>query len=186
MKPFEALLVALPKGGELHTHLSGAVRVDELLRIAKQKGDLLAFAHNQTEFCGFANGRLKLDKGFDPKVASAVCQALPFTYKTVAEVELAANAALIDSVHDVLTIEHNEGDDERSAFKQFRRAFGALDALTDNPGNIGDLVASVINDAYRDRVCYLELMLNPIGRKRVAVTPSLCISDGRTSLIDAD
>lgn len=166
----EALLKAMPKGGELHSHLSGAVSVDELLRIAKQKGYRLVFDSTGSEFCGFAYGNLKRQRGFNPTLAPVGCQnEITFIYKTVSDVEVPAGAAQLRSVHDVLTVEHNEGDGEPSGFKQFMRAFDSLDKLTDNPDNMGDLVASVMTDAYVNGVSYLELMLNPIGRDRVGL-----------------
>lgn len=165
-----ALLSALPKGGELHSHLSGAVTVDELLQIADQKDYRLAFTPNGTEFCGFAYGNL-YHEGFNPDVAPKGCTVLvppnapQFVYRTVSEVK--GNAAQLSSVHDVLTIEHSEIDGERSDFKQFNRVFNALDKLTDNPDVMGELVASIMTDAYENKVSYIELMLNPIGRDRV-------------------
>ena len=162
---FEALIAALPKGGDVHSHLSGAVSVDELLRIAELQGYRLVFSQAGTEFCGFAYGNKK-HKGFNPAVAPSHCQSPPFVYRTVSDLR-SANAALRSSVQDVLTVEHRENDSERSGFRQFNRVFDSLDKLTDNPDNMGELVASAMQDAYANRVSYLELMLNPIGRARL-------------------
>ena len=162
---FEALIAALPKGGDVHSHLSGAVSVAELLRIVGLKGYRLVFSQVGTEFCGFAYGNID-HRGFNPAVAPRHCQSPPFTYRTVADLR-GADAALRNSVRDVLTVEHRENDSEQSGFRQFNRVFDSVHKLTDNPDNMGELVASTMQEAYANRVSYLELMLNPIGRDRV-------------------
>jgi adenosine deaminase CECR1 len=151
----KAFLKRMPKGGELHSHLSGAVPFERLLDVATRHGYSVAFSHVNGDVCGFTlPGRAHEWKG--PCKGAAL--------DTTPAKDLSADER--ERLHRALTVAIGGSDrDESSGFGQFNLVFDRLNELTDNADVIPDLVQEVMQEASANNVSYLELRVNPIGRK---------------------
>lgn len=148
-------LRAMPKGGELHNHLSGAVPFDKQLEIAIRHSYRAAFAQATGEACGWA----RPDR--DPNWQD-LCPAGPVTYKPAS----ALTSAEKDRLKAALTADFSDADrEESSSFAEFVRIFRRLGPLTDNADVMPELVQAVMEAASQNRVSYVELKLNPLGRE---------------------
>jgi len=152
------LMAELPKGGDLHSHLSGTTQFPDLLAIAEAEGFDLVFRDEGTELCGFSksgrgnrafpDGACRQGEGVED-IPAGVVRKTP---------------ALLEVVREAITIDQGEGDGEATGFGEFNLIFGRLDNLTDRPSVMGELIRSTMREAFRTHVSYLELKLNPIGR----------------------
>ena len=129
-----AFLHDMPKGGDLHSHLSGAVYAESYLRWAAE--DKLCLA---TATMTLVNGTCDASSGQPP--VTAVLQ----------------NAALYNQAIDAMSMRHwnpdlNGHDHFFAAFTKF-----ALVATA----RTGDMLAEVTARAAAEHVSYLELMLTP-------------------------
>lgn len=139
-----AFLREMPKGADLHNHLSGAIYAESFLRWGAEKGLCIDTAARSARPCDGASGLLP---------ATEVI-ADPVLYRTVVDAWSMRNWELSgQSGHDHF-------------FDTFGK-FGYAGA-----GRTGDMLAEAANRASRGRVSYLELMLTPdegrvsqLGRK---------------------
>ncbi|MCI0724477.1 MAG: tetratricopeptide repeat protein [Acidobacteria bacterium] len=150
-----ALLKQLPKGGELHSHLSGAVSFERLLDIAVKHKYRVGFTHDKRYVCGFA-GPSAVPEWKEP------CNATNIVLKHVADLESEERNLLRDSL--TLGLEDKERGED-TEFAEFGRIFDRLDALTDNADVMPDLLKEAMHQASEDNVSYIEFRLNPIGRR---------------------
>jgi adenosine deaminase len=131
-----AFLKRMPKGGDLHSHLSGAVYAESYVQWASSKG----LCVNQTTLaisqppCDQAAGK--------PPASSALSN--PFLYRQ-----------LIDA-WSMRYWEHSGQNGHDHFFDTFGKFGGAT---------FGEMLAEVSSRAARGRVAYLELMLTPDGGK---------------------
>ena len=135
-----AFLQEMPKGADLHSHLSGAVYADEYLQWAAAQGD--CFRPSDLQLVEAAQCRN------DPSLISAAALAKhPKLY-----------AALLDrwSTRDVSGKPGEGHADFFSAFKGFA-------AVSSNPELQAAMVAAVANRAAAQSVLYLELMVSLDG-----------------------
>jgi adenosine deaminase CECR1 len=148
------LLKRMPKGGELHSHLSGAVPFDELIDVAIRHNYEVVFTQDG-DVCGFAlPGHEREWKGR--------CSTAPLDTKRARDLSTEERNKLREAV--TLDI----GDPQRgedSGFAEFNRAFDRLNALTENTDVMAEMVQEVMQAAAANNVSYLELRINPIGRK---------------------
>lgn len=131
-----ALARAMPKGGELHNHVSGGVFAESYLAWAIEDGlciDTKALALYPP-----------CQPGGDLKPAAAV------------KTDEALRQAMLDS----LSIRH-PGFRDRSGHDQFFSAFSRFG--TTNPRRDGDMLAEVLNGLARQNTFYLEAMWTPQG-----------------------
>jgi hypothetical protein len=128
-----ALLKEMPKGGDLHNHITGAVYAESLVQFAASSGlcvDRQSFA-----------------------LAAAPCQSGQAEARTaLADPELYRNLIDAWSMRD-LKFSATAGHDH------FFDAFGKFGLATD--GHLGEILAEVTARAARGNVQYLELMLAP-------------------------
>jgi len=134
-----AFLLKMPKGGDLHNHLSGAVYAEHYIEWAAQNG---LCVNNRTMALSVPNSPSKCDQEQTP-----------------------ANAALTNSVLYRQMIDawsmRNWQLSGQSGHDHFFDAFGIFGPATYN--NSGRMLAEAVKSAARGRVSYLELMLTPDG-----------------------
>jgi len=131
----EVFVRAMPKGGDLHSHLSGAVYAERYLEWAAEDGDCVSVATLTLvpAPCDAAQGR-----------------------PPVAELDGAMRARVLDgfSMRNWFPAVENGHD-------RFFATFGRFDLATD--GRTGDMLADVTQRAAAGHVRYLELMLSASG-----------------------
>ncbi len=134
-----AFLLKMPKGGDLHNHLSGAVYAEDYIEWAAQKG---LCVNNST-----------------------MALAVPASPSTCATGQTAANTALTNSVLyrqmvDAWSMRNWQLSGE-SGHDHFFDAFGKFGPATYD--NSGKMLAEAVKSAARGKVFYVELMLTPDG-----------------------
>ena len=130
-----AFLAEMPKGGDLHNHLTGAVYAESYLRWAAEDNLCLATATMTivAATCDAADGR--------PPVADVL-----------------RNATLFSQAIDAMSMRHwNRTLNGHDHF------FAAFDKFGPPSDKTGDMLAEVAARAAAERVSYLELMLSPNG-----------------------
>jgi len=144
-----AFLHEMPKGGDLHNHLSGAVYAESYLTWAAAEGWCLAVA-TMTIVAD------RCDQAAGTPAAAAVLQNLPLFARTV----------------DAMSMRHwdpaQNGHDH--FFESFSR-FGPASRKT------GDMLADVASRAAAEHVSYLELMVTPDGGAAAAIGATIPTSD---------
>ena len=134
-----AFLLKMPKGGDLHNHLSGAVYAESYIEWAAQKG---LCVNNSTMSLGVPASPSACDVTQSP-----------------------ANTALTNSVLYRQMIDawsmRNWQLSGQSGHDHFFDAFGKFGAATYD--NSGKMLAEAVKSAARGKVFYVELMLTPDG-----------------------
>lgn len=149
-----ALLKQVPKGGELHSHLSGAVPFEHLLAVAAKHDYRVAFTRSGQYVCGIARPS-SVPNWKEP------CSSTDFYLKRASEL----TADERDKLREAITLGLDDTDrNEKADFAEFGRIFGRLEALTDSADVMPDLLKAVMQRASENGVSYVELRLNPIGR----------------------
>lgn len=138
----QAFVQRLPKGGDIHTHLSGAVYAEDYLSWAAQDG-----------FCVDPSGPTLVE----PTACRSGGQLFPAA-------ELVARPAIYNRFVDRLST-RNLAFAGRSGHDQFFAAFAGFNLLASSPSRQDDMVATVANRAAAEHVFYLELMLTSKGRE---------------------
>lgn len=135
-----AFLREMPKGGDLHNHLSGAIYAESYLRWATE--DMLCVATTTLSIvappCDAAAGR--------PAATTALRDTTTYNQ-------------MIDS----LSMRNHEPG--RSGHDRFFAAFGRFGPAS---ARTGDMLAEVASRAAAERVSYLELMVTPEGAAAAA------------------
>ena len=132
--PLRAFLRDMPKGGDLHNHLSGSIYAESYLRWAAD--DKLCFTI-ATMTIGIGT--------CDPTAGRPMVSAL------------FQNAALYGQAIDALSMRN--WDPALNGHDHFFAAFGKFAVATFTRS--GDMVAEITSRAAAERVSYLELMLSP-------------------------
>jgi adenosine deaminase len=134
-----AFLLKMPKGADLHNHLSGSIYAERYIEWAAEKG-----------LC-VNNGTMAL--------------AVPASPSKCASDQAPANAALTNSVLYRQMIDawsmRNWQLSGKSGHDQFFDAFGKFGPATYN--NSGRMLAEAVKSAARGKASYVELMLTPDG-----------------------
>lgn len=132
-----AFLRQMPKGGDLHNHLSGAIYAESYIRFGAQDGLCVDRATSVLVRppCDAAQGR---------PPASAAYQDSNLYRQMIDAYSMRQFHAYAESGHD-----------------HFFATFGKFGPATD--GHTGEMLAEVASRAARDNVQYLELMFNPDG-----------------------
>jgi hypothetical protein len=128
-----AFLLRMPKGGDLHSHLSGAVYAESYLRWAAADQQCLAAA-TMTIVAG------PCDASAGRPSAESVLQ----------------NTTLYNKAIDAMSMRN--WDPAQNGHDHFFATFGNFDAASDKTG---EMLAEVTARAASERVSYLELMLTP-------------------------
>jgi adenosine deaminase len=124
---------AMPKGGELHNHLGGAIFAETLLGWAAQDGGCIDVQ------------------------ALAIARACPAGPKARKAASLADDEVLRSAMIDSLSVRHPEFAG-RLGHDQF---FGAFGRLGGGSARDGDMLAEVMAGLARQNTFYLELMVSP-------------------------
>ncbi len=138
-----AFLTEMPKGGDLHNHLSGAIYAENYAAFAAADG----LCVNVTTMALVA-----------PPCVAAV--GLPSASSAFQDV------SMLNAFIDGVSMRH--WPRERNGHDQFFNAFTKFAAASAPPGDrfatrMGDMIAEVSARAAGERVSYLELMLSPDG-----------------------
>lgn len=127
----------MPKGGDLHSHLSGAVYAESYLRWAAEDG-----------LCVHTRRLAVLNQSCAPSDSMLPASSIPDT------------SALYARVVDAMSM-RNWDSTRISGHDQFFSTFARMGA-TDR--RVGDMLAEAADRAARGGVRYLELMMTPDGR----------------------
>ena len=130
-----AFLTQMPKGGDLHNHLSGAIYAESYLRWAADDGLCVASAT-----LGIVSGPCDAGMGRPPAT------------------DVVRNSDLYNRAIDAMSMRHWES--ARNGHDHFFATFGKFGPSS---GRTGDMLAEVAARAAAERVSYLELMLTPDG-----------------------
>jgi adenosine deaminase len=131
----EAFLREMPKGGDLHNHLSGSIYAESYIRWAAEDNLCVATAT-------FALVTGTCDAGAGRPAAAAVLQ----------------DPALYNAAIDAWSMRNWPAD--RNGHDHFFAAFTKFNPAT---SRVGDMLAEVTSRAASENVSYLELMLSPDG-----------------------
>ena len=134
-----AFLAAMPKGGDLHIHLSGSIYAETYLAWAAADGLCLA-----TATMTIVGGRCDETKG-RPPVASVL-----------------TNLTLYGRAVDAMSMRN--WDREQNGHEQFFGAFGKFGLAT---SKTAEMLADVTSRAAAEHVSYLELLVSPDGSASV-------------------
>ncbi len=132
----EAFLRAMPKGGDLHNHLSGSIYAESYLRWAADDRMCLVVAT-------FTIVEPPCDAGGGRPTAAAVV----------------ADATLYNAAIDAMSM--RDWPDGLNGHDHFFEAFARFGAASS--GHAGDMLAEVTSRAAAEHVSYLELMVTPDG-----------------------
>ena len=150
----------MPLGGDIHTHLSGAVSVDTTIQIASRHHYYFAFSRDD-EFTGFVAPEITVEQGAVTRSTRGRCD----------DGDTCLQAAELSNVHREAirqAIWINEKDAERGEggrFSDFVRVFSMLDELTDNADVIPEFIHALMDEAAELHVSYLELKITPYNRR---------------------
>lgn len=129
-----AFLQSMPKGGDLHNHLSGAVYAENWITWAEEDGLCIDKADLRVYF------PLKIDCGENATAKEA----------------LLGNQELRNLLIDKMSMRDFTAAEGWSGHDQFFRTFSVFTAL---PSRVGDMLAEVSNRAGLQNIAYLELMI---------------------------
>ena len=131
-----AFLLQMPKGGDLHNHLSGAIYAETLIDFAAADG-----------FCAQPETLvLSAPPCADPKVPAKTAYTNPILYR---------------SMIDAYSMRNWETSGQ-SGHDHFFDSFAKFDAVTH--GNTGPMLAETAARAASQREIYQELMITPTGK----------------------
>jgi adenosine deaminase/adenosine deaminase CECR1 len=126
----------MPKGGDLHTHLTGAVYAESYLRWAEEQNLCVQMTTRRIIACP------------DP---------LPSHVRTAAAVR--SNSEAYDTMIDALSIRNLEHQ-ERTGRQQFFATFGRFRAVyLDRPDRMGDALAELVRRAAAQHVQHVEIII---------------------------
>ncbi|MCC4598110.1 adenosine deaminase [Xanthomonas campestris pv. phormiicola] len=132
----------MPKGGDLHNHLSGSVYAEDFLRWADEDGDCVSLA--------------------DYRLRAPPCGADQAPARGLA----ARDPALYARTVDALSMRNFvAGQPQFSGHDRFFSTFGKFQALGQRRV---EALAAVLEQAARDHVGYVELIVNPSAAKALA------------------
>ena len=133
-RPADLLLFLrqLPKGGDLHNHLSGSVYAESYIQYAAQEG-----------LCVDRKTSTLLPPPCDDQDRPPVSRAFEDT-------------ALYNQVVDAFSIRNFQPDDDETISEHFFQAFLKFDAATKN--HRGEMLAEVVSRSASENVLYLELI----------------------------
>ena len=141
--PLREVLYAMPKGGDLHNHLSGAIYAETFLEFARRDG-------------------LCIDT---QKLAVVDCPAAPVS-TIVPATATATDSNLYSAMLDSLSMRQFRATDE-SGHDHFFATFGKFGAVSHR--HVPEMVTDVVSRLAAENVDYAELMFAPDQGARMAV-----------------
>lgn len=151
-------LEAMPKGGDIHNHINGAVYAESYIEWAAADGKCIS----RTSFVVTT-----------PPCAGDAAPAASF----------AADDALRTRVIDAWSMRNFVAAPGASAHDQFFATFSRFGGATS--GRDGDVLAEVVRRSADQNVQYLELMLTPAGSESAAVASAIPWTDDLTANMNA-
>jgi adenosine deaminase CECR1 len=152
------ILTKMPKGGELHSHLAGLHTPEELLQLASK-------SQNYNYFIQVPINYNPLDPQAYSFVAFKKNNPLPknFQYKLVPISELInpqtfAQKQLLETFRKAQTLSPNDPQ-AKNIF--YSASFSRREAVTDNLELLSESVKIALENAQKNQVSYIELMLSP-------------------------
>lgn len=137
-----AFTKAMPKGGELHSHIAGAIFPETLLAWAAEDGLCVDVA--------------------ELALAPPPCAGEDLRPAAEAFADEGLYSGLLDSFST-----RHEGFRDRSGHDQFFGVFGRIGAI--GPQRSGDMLALVMDDLAHQNTFYLEAMVTPQGQAAAAL-----------------
>lgn len=137
-----AFVQRMPKGGDIHTHLSGAVYAEHYLSWAAADG-----------YC--------VDPSRPALVPPSDCKQNPNYF---AASELVQKTAIYDKLVNLMST-RNLRFSGRSGHDDFFEAFGGFDLISSSLSRQDDMVAEVANRAASQHIFYLELLITLRGNE---------------------
>ncbi len=139
----------MPKGGDLHNHLIGAVYAESFIRYAAEDGlcvdhNALALVPGSAEAAGGSDGASPQCDGARDQVPARQALSDPVLYRNLV---------------DALSMRHFVPSSSRSGHDHFFDTFGRFFPATRS--RLGDMLAEVVSRAADSRAQYLELTLSP-------------------------
>jgi len=131
------VIAEMPKGADLHTHLSG-----------------IPYAEDYIKWAAEDNACINESSG---KIVAGPCGE-----GTIAAKDAYANSKVWNMAASELSVRENRRDNVLWGHDQFFAAFGKMGVAKDNTGR---LLAHAAKQAYSDKVQYLEVMLSLYGQK---------------------
>ncbi|MBT6205871.1 MAG: adenosine deaminase [Rhodospirillaceae bacterium] len=169
----------MPKGGDLHNHLTGAIYAESYIDWAVQDGLCVDATKLEILWCDDTE---KLCKGDEP--ASSTCH-IPDQVVLVSEA--IANHTFYDRLIDGLSTRNYEIYD-RSGHDQFFATFSAFHDAGHDRGS--DMLVEVMRRAADQNILYLELMTSPGMSEARKLAADMASSDDlasmRSQFSDAD
>lgn len=135
-----AFVQRMPKGGDIHTHLSGAVYAERYLSWVAADG-----------YC--------VDAVVIKLVLPRDCSKTPNAFSAA---ELFKRSGVYAALIDRWSLRY-PAFAGKSGHDQFFQAFDGFDLISSSPSRKGDMVADVANRAASQHVSYLELLLTTQG-----------------------
>ncbi|MFM7449394.1 MAG: adenosine deaminase [Leptolyngbyaceae cyanobacterium] len=145
-----AFVQRMPKGGDIHTHLSGAVYAEHYLEWAAADGYCVDSGAGSTT--GVGVGTVKL---VPPQDCGKVATYFPAT-------QLFKQTKIYDALINQWSL-RNLAFAGKPGHDQFFQAFEGFDLISSAPTRRGDMVAEVANRAASQYISYLELLLTTQG-----------------------
>ena len=156
-KLLRELLLAFPKGGDLHSHLSASVPVKYLIEIAERFGYQAIFSRRDHTFLGFVRPGLKTHLSGRCRDPGSKCVGVSSLSRH--DKENLTRALTLDMT--------DSGRTEVDQFREFTRIFHRMSALTNNAEVVPVLVKRAMRVASQQNITYLELKILPMGRKNL-------------------
>ena len=172
----------MPLGGDIHTHLSGAVSVETTINIASWNHYYFAFSLDG-KFTGFVAPKISVDQGAVTRRARGRCNdgntCLQATDLSNTHREAIRQAIWINEK------DAKRGEDGR--FADFVSVFSVLDELTDNADIMPEFIHALMDEASEQHVSYLELKITPYNRRNSmgVIVPIETLLENMRSEIDA-
>jgi hypothetical protein len=135
-----AFVRKMPKGGDIHSHLSGAVYAEDYLKWAAEDG-----------YCVDPNAKILVEP--------SACGQNPSYIKAS---EVSKTPGLYDALIDKWST-RNLASAGQSGHDQFFKAFAGFSAISSSASRQDEMVASVTNRAASQNIYYLELMMTVRG-----------------------
>ncbi len=177
-----ALFRDMPLGGDIHTHLSGAVSADSTIEIAIRHDYYFAFT-SDGKFAGFVAPGISVDQGKVTRTPRRQCSG---KIACLQASELSDTHR--ESIRQAIWI--NEKDAKRGEdgnFSDFIEVFSFLDELTDNADIMPVFIHELMDEASAIHVSYLELKITPYDRRNSLgdIVPIETLLENLKSEIDA-
>ena len=167
-----AFLHAMPKGGDLHTHLTGAVYAESYLQWAAEQNLCARFPPGRIVSCS----------------SDAAAPAIPMD-------SVLASAEQTDRLIDALSIRNLDARPRVTGREQFFATFGRFRAVyADRPARTGDAIAELVRRAAAQNVHHVEIILfddarTATGRAVDSIAATVAYTDDwallRDRLLDA-